>query len=175
MKTALLLALPLTLAATALAHDGEHTHSPDGYYVTVDDSTGEARGLVELREVDGELKGFLRGTFAEGEDMSGTCITCSDALLDQPLYGLPFIWDLEFDKPGRYKGGRIMDPESGKTYKSKVKFADDFDTLELRGYLGSPILGRTQNWRRATPAELDRINANLAGSGLGPLDTLPIN
>jgi len=163
----LLLVASVLTAIGALAQQA--SPSPNGYFVTMDDDTHQPRGLVELRDTDGELTGFLRGSFIDGEDMSEVCNTCSDELLNQPLYGLPFIWDLDYDKPGKYKGGRIMDPESGKTYKSKVKFSDDFNAVELRGYIGSPILGRTQNWRRATEAEIADINARLAGNGLGPL------
>jgi len=47
-----------------------------------------------------------------------------------------------------YKGGRILDPENGKTYKCRIKLVDD--VLEVRGYIGIPALGRTQKWYRVT-------------------------
>jgi len=141
----------------------------EGFFVTIDDETGEERGLVELRLVDSEMKGFLRGSFDPTEDFTSLCETCSDELQNQPVFGLPFVWGLEANGKRKFKGGRIQDPESGKTYKSKLKFNDDFSEVELRGYIGSPLLGRTQVWRRATDLDVARINTHNATYGLPAL------
>ena len=167
----------LLIATSGLAHadpalDGVGT--PDGYFVTVDDKSGQLRGLVELRRnAEGELEGFLRGTFVAGEDMSRTCETCRDELLNQPLYGLRIVYGLDEDKPTKFKKGRVVDPESGDTYKAKVEYSDDFGEVELRGYVGTPILGRSQTWRRATADELVFIETSNAAVGLPALGTAP--
>lgn len=44
-------------------------------------------------------------------------------------------------------GGHIYDPESGNTYSGKMTL--DGDVLKLRGYVGAPIFGRTEIWKRA--------------------------
>ena len=49
---------------------------------------------------------------------------------------------------GAWKGGRIYDPETGKTYRCGIKLGDD-DRLRLRGFLGISLLGRTTVWVRA--------------------------
>ena len=165
MIRTLLTAAVLATSVPALAQ------SADGYFVTVDDNTGEPRGLVELRtNSDGELEGFLRGTFVAGEDMSRTCITCKDELLDQPLYGLRIVYGLEPKSERKWKSGRVVDPESGDTYKAKVEYSDDFAEVELRGYIGTPLLGRSQVWRRASAEELAAIEAGNAAVGLPALD-----
>lgn len=174
-RTPLLLALPaLVLPALVLpgmASAQSPDLSPDGYFVTVDDGTGAPRGLVELKtSPGGELEGFLRGTFVAGEDMSRTCVTCRDELLDQPLYGLRIVYGLEPKSDRRkWKSGRVVDPESGDTYKARVEYSDDFREVELRGYIGTPLLGRSQTWRRATEDELAAIEAANAAVGLPPL------
>jgi uncharacterized protein (DUF2147 family) len=43
--------------------------------------------------------------------------------------------------------GRIYDPESGKTYKSKMTLAAP-NRLEIRGYVGIPLFGRSTTWTR---------------------------
>jgi uncharacterized protein (DUF2147 family) len=48
---------------------------------------------------------------------------------------------------GKWKSGRIYDPNSGKTYKCKVTPVNE-NTLELRGYIGFSLLGRTETWTR---------------------------
>ena len=165
MIRTLLTAAVLATPVPALAQ------SADGYFVTMDDASGEPRGLVELRtNAEGELEGFLRGTFVAGEDMSRTCITCRDELLDQPLYGLRIVYGLEQKDERKWKSGRVVDPESGDTYKAKVEYSDDFDEVELRGYIGTPLLGRSQVWRRASAEELAAIEAGNAAVGLPALD-----
>ena len=45
-------------------------------------------------------------------------------------------------------GGRLYDPESGKTYQGNLSL--DGDVLKLRGYVGISLFGRTETWHRAT-------------------------
>jgi uncharacterized protein (DUF2147 family) len=47
-----------------------------------------------------------------------------------------------------YSGGTILDPNNGKVYQSKATLTDDGKQLKLRGYIGMPLLGRTQTWLR---------------------------
>ena len=52
------------------------------------------------------------------------------------------------EEPALWDGGRILDPAKGSTYKVRLKTIDGGKKLEVRGYIGSPILGRTQTWIR---------------------------
>ena len=47
-----------------------------------------------------------------------------------------------------WDGGEILDPNNGKTYKVRMTPKDDGKTLAVRGYIGAPLLGRTQTWVR---------------------------
>ena len=47
---------------------------------------------------------------------------------------------------GEWTGGEIYDPKSGKTYKSKMKIKGS--SLEVRGYVGNPMFGKTTTWTR---------------------------
>jgi len=49
---------------------------------------------------------------------------------------------------GEWTGGSLYDPKSGKTYKSKMKLCNG--NLEIRGYLGSPMFGKTTTWTKAS-------------------------
>lgn len=69
------------------------------------------------------------------------------ALRDQPLLGMTIMDGFTSGSDGRWKNGRIYDPNSGKTYKCKLTQIDS-DTLELRGYIGISLLGRTERWTR---------------------------
>ena len=47
-----------------------------------------------------------------------------------------------------YNGGMILDPDNGKTYHSKLQLIDGGKKLNVRGYIGIPLLGRSQVWLR---------------------------
>lgn len=68
------------------------------------------------------------------------------ALQSRPIVGMVFLLGFTYED-GNYTGGTIYDPESGKTYKCKMTL--DGDTLNVRGYIGTPLLGRTEIWHRA--------------------------
>lgn len=57
-------------------------------------------------------------------------------------------WGLKYDnKANEWSGGKIYDPDSGKTYKAVFKF-DSPTNLKVRGYIGMPTFGRTMNWKK---------------------------
>ena len=60
---------------------------------------------------------------------------------------MTILWDLKKDGD-EWNGGHIMDPKNGKTYKCKVKLADGGKKLDVRGFIGFSLLGRTQTWER---------------------------
>jgi len=47
-----------------------------------------------------------------------------------------------------WDGGEILDPNNGKTYKVRLTPADGGKKLDVRGYIGAPLFGRTQTWIR---------------------------
>lgn len=62
------------------------------------------------------------------------------------LIGLTILEGFKY-KDGRWTGGTIYDAKSGKTYSAKMKL-DDKETLNLRGYIGISLFGRTSKWTR---------------------------
>lgn len=49
---------------------------------------------------------------------------------------------------GEWSGGELYDPKTGKTYKSKMNLKQG--SLEIRGYVGSPVFGKTTMWTKAS-------------------------
>lgn len=49
---------------------------------------------------------------------------------------------------GEWTGSELYDPKSGKIYKSKMKLKEG--TLEIRGYVGSPVFGKTTVWTKVS-------------------------
>lgn len=57
-------------------------------------------------------------------------------------------WDLKYDsKANEWSGGKIYDPDTGKTYKAVFKLESPTN-LKVRGYVGMPTFGRTMNWKK---------------------------
>lgn len=70
---------------------------------------------------------------------------------DDPICGLTLLTGLAPDGPGRWQGGRIYNPREGKRYSVRIE-ADTAaaERLEVRGYLGISLFGRSQTWTRET-------------------------
>jgi len=64
----------------------------------------------------------------------------------QQILGLVILRDFRFDED-EWDGGKIYDPESGKTYSCIISLKDN-NTLKVRGYVGISLLGRTEIWMR---------------------------
>ena len=58
------------------------------------------------------------------------------------------LWGLKKDGD-EWSGGKILDPENGKSYKCWIQVIDDGRRLKVRGYIGISLLGRTQYWKKA--------------------------
>ena len=132
----------LVRVAPGLAAD-----SPVGKWNTVDEKTGKVVSEVELYDQGGKLFGKITG-LTEPNDAQGKpkiCSKCQGADKDKPIVGLVILKDLSASGD-RYKGGTIVDPEDGKTYKAEVWPEDG--KLKVRGYLG--IFYRTQTWQKGS-------------------------
>jgi uncharacterized protein (DUF2147 family) len=64
--------------------------------------------------------------------------------------GIILIWKLIYED-GEYSDGYVYNPRDGKTYRFEAKIIDR-NTVKIRGYLGIPLLGQSQIWKRALPA-----------------------
>jgi uncharacterized protein (DUF2147 family) len=133
-----LLAMPL----------GAAEPTPVGLWKTIDDNTGQPRGLVRIREVNGRYEGRVEKGFPRPDEKEPPrCEKCDGARRNQPVLGMTILWGLT--KQGdEYQGGEILDPESGKIYRAKMALSDGGKKLEVRGFIGISLLGRSQTWLR---------------------------
>jgi uncharacterized protein (DUF2147 family) len=68
---------------------------------------------------------------------------------NQPLCGFTFMSGFKPAEPNVWEDGAIYDPDSGKTYHATMKLRDD-GTLDLHGYIGISLIGRSEIWTRYT-------------------------
>ena len=122
--------------------------SPVGLWKNIDDVSGKPRSLIRITESNGTLQGKIEKVFlAPNEDQNPTCEKCEGRLKGAPVIGLVILTGLKKDGDG-YAGGQILDPDSGNVYRSKVQLIDSGKKLRVRGYIGVPMLGRSQIWER---------------------------
>lgn len=140
-------ALATLLLGLALGAQAQTT--PVGLWKTVDDETGKEKSLVRITEAGGVLTGKVE-KLLDPARQDAKCDKCSDERKDQPVLGMTLIKGVKqnADHPERWDGGEILDPNKGKTYKVRITPVDGGKTLEVRGYIGAPLLGRTQTWSR---------------------------
>lgn len=69
------------------------------------------------------------------------------ARVKDPVLGLQIVNDMRFDGGDRWTGGTVYDPKNGKTYKGKLTLVSSRQ-LDLRGYIGISLIGRTASWTR---------------------------
>jgi len=144
VATAALFALATLAVPFAQASDA----SPVGLWKAIDDNSGKPTALIRITEERGELRGKIEQLFrAPGEDPNPKCTLCSDARKDQPIVGMTIVSGLKKDGD-EYKDGEILDPNNGKIYKSKLSVHDGGKKVEVRGYVGVPMFGRSQVWLR---------------------------
>ena len=60
---------------------------------------------------------------------------------------MTILWGLKKDGE-QYAGGEILDPKNGSIYRAKMKLLDGGKKLEVRGFIGVSLFGRSQTWVR---------------------------
>jgi uncharacterized protein (DUF2147 family) len=146
MHKPLALAICLATVGLAFAQSNLPAGGPDailGVWVT---PNGE--GYVEIRKSGDAYDGIIVGGADETPRLDEK--NPDPALRDRPLLGLKIMNGFVYDADTRWNSGRIYDPNSGKTYKSKLELKDA-DTLDVRGFVGIPLFGRTETFTRRNP------------------------
>jgi len=142
--------LAASLFAVAAAVNAADATAPLGVWQTYDDDTHAAKAWVEIEAHDGELSGRIVKLFREaGEEPNPRCHKCHGERQDQPVLGMNILWGMHRDGDA-WSGGEILDPEDGKTYRCTLRTATD-GQLEVRGFVGISLLGRSQVWKRLPP------------------------
>ena len=140
----LFVAAALMLAPHLVAAAG----SPVGTWRTIDDKTKKERSIVRITEQNGELKGVVEKLFDQpGDDPAHLCKECEDERKDKPIVGMTILWGLKKEGDA-WTGGEILDPKNGKIYRCKMTLSADGKSLNVRGFIGISLIGRTQTWLR---------------------------
>ncbi len=142
--------LGLACSISGMSHAADVT----GTWKTIDDKTGFAKSIIRIeKNADGTYGGTVVKILSHpGYTPEVYCVDCPAPFTHKPIEGLNILWGLKPDssEAGLYDGGQILDPLSGHMYKAKMTLAADGNTLNVRGYIGFSLLGRSQVWHRET-------------------------
>jgi uncharacterized protein (DUF2147 family) len=134
----MLISVPLLAAA----------ETPVGVWKNIDDITGQAKALIEISANAGVLQGRIVQLFRRpDEEQNPLCAKCSGAQHEQPVLGMTILTGLKKDGD-EWNDGAILDPNNGKVYSCKITLIDGGTKLEVRGFIGISLFGRTQVWER---------------------------
>lgn len=137
-----------TLTAAALLSTSVFAASLDGtQWQTVDDKTGEKKAIIQLNEKGGKVSGKIIKVL-DKQKAKAVCTKCFGSLKNKPVEGLQILTGLKADGNNQWSDGKLVDPESGKVYSGKITLSDNGQSLDLRGYVGTPLFGRSQTWQR---------------------------
>ncbi|PYF72641.1 DUF2147 domain-containing protein [Pedobacter nutrimenti] len=138
--------LSLLLLLTAISFSG-FSQNKDAIVGQWVNASGEAH--IEIYKKSDKFYGKIVW-LKEPKDEKGnpkTDVKNSDeSLRTRPVMGLELLRDFVYDN-GKWTDGKIYDPKSGKTYSCNITDKGN-GTLNIRGYIGISLIGRTEVWKR---------------------------
>jgi uncharacterized protein (DUF2147 family) len=151
-KTLCLLALAFVLLVPALAAAAQGPDAVVGTWLNA-----KKTAHIDIYKADGKYLGkiaWLKEPTYPADDRKGMAgqpkvdrENPDPARRKQPLVDLVILRDFVYAKDNQWEQGRIYDPENGKDYKCKMRLTAP-DTLDVRGFIGFSMLGRTETWTR---------------------------
>jgi len=127
--------------------------SPEGRWITTDNQATVEITLVDHRLV-GRIVALTEPLYPSDDPDAGKVKFDREnpepARRARPILGLPVLEGLVLGDNGRWEGGTVYDPEIGRTYSCKLRVTEK-GTLDIRGYWGISLFGRTEVWTRAGP------------------------
>ena len=148
IKTAL--TLTMTLSAGLLSLAAHAQMSPVGLWRSIDDESKQPKAEIRITQTaNAGLSGVVEKGLQNNPNTEPNCTLCTDDRKGKPKIGMVIIrGGQQSDGKAVWEGGKILDPENGKNYSLRLTPVDGGKKLEVRGFIGSPLLGRTQTWIR---------------------------
>ncbi|HSW69743.1 MAG TPA: DUF2147 domain-containing protein [Gammaproteobacteria bacterium] len=140
----------ISLSTTIFAAENiTSTDSPIGYWKTIDDITGKPKSIVQIwRDQNHLLMAKIIKIFPDNQaNQNKICVACRGEKHNRPIVGMVIMSGLK-SAENQWTSGHILDPENGKTYKCKARLTEKGKRLNVQGYIGLPLFGRSQTWER---------------------------
>jgi uncharacterized protein (DUF2147 family) len=113
--------------------------------------TEENKSLVEIYQENGKFYAKMISLKNPIDPLTGKAKLDKEnpdpKLKSRPLIGIILLKDLRYESENYWGGGEIYDPESGNTYSCRLKMNGN-NELDMRGYMGISLIGRSTTWKR---------------------------
>jgi uncharacterized protein (DUF2147 family) len=124
---------------------------PGSANVTGTWATKGDKSHVQIEKCGAKLCGKITWLKEPNTDTGAPKIDILNEVEDQrsrPILGLPLLKGFEAtDDPNYWINGRIYNPEDGKIYNCEMTLQDD-GQLKVHGYVGVPLFGKSQFWKK---------------------------
>ncbi|SHJ49426.1 Uncharacterized conserved protein, DUF2147 family [Hymenobacter daecheongensis DSM 21074] len=144
MKKTLFLCLTMLLGFTGLA--SAQKASPLGIW-----TNAEKKATFEIYQSGDKLFGKIVSLTVPNDPATGKpkldTQNPDPKLRNRPRLGLVFMKNFEKDDDNKWDDGTIYNPEDGKTYSCYMKVINA-NTMEVKGYIGFSLIGKSQTWTR---------------------------
>ncbi|MBY0433205.1 MAG: DUF2147 domain-containing protein [Cyclobacteriaceae bacterium] len=141
----------LFIATMVLAGSLAHAQTPTAADAIVGIwETGSGKARVKIDKVADKYFGrivWLREPNNEEGKPKVDKNNPDEKLRTMPLLGYRMLKDFVYTEEKTWENGTIYDPENGSTYSCEIKMTDE-NTLDVRGFIGVSLFGRTDVWKR---------------------------
>ena len=122
--------------------------SPVGNWLKINHKTKQPGAVIEITETaDHMLEGKVTKIY-DPEQNKTTCTDCPESFKNQPIVGMQVLWGLKQASDYTWTDGHILSPKRGKVYACNLTVSQDGQTLTVRLYSVSALLGYTETWYR---------------------------
>ena len=134
----------------AFASTALNTNSVAGYWQTISGKTKKPSSIIEIQQRGQFFEGFVAKTYPmPGVSTTSLCVACTGPQKNKPILGLTIIKNMQC-LPDFCAHGTILDPRSGRVYHATMKLINHGQELRVRGYVGTPVFGKTVIWKRVS-------------------------
>jgi uncharacterized protein (DUF2147 family) len=119
--------------------------TPVGLWKTIDDETKQPKALIRIVEKGGVLSGRIEKILTDKAD--ARCDLCTDDRKDKPVQGMTIITGMKPDGE-QWAAARSSIRTTARSTAAKMKLLDGGESSNVRGFIGTPLLGRSQTWLR---------------------------
>lgn len=147
----------LLVSSFALPAMAQQVKAPTGLWLTENQ-----RSVVELYQCakgKPELCGKIHWIIKDGMQFDTKNPDASKHT--RPICGLPILTGLKMDSDGNWFGGKVYKADEGDMYDAKMEVLSD-SKLEMRGFAGISMFGKTQTWTRVSAKDYPRCKKAVA-------------